>query len=181
MVECSVGTFFLKANSKTVPSTLNNPMGSMSTFRLSAVTALLLCTGGLLSAPVRAGTSLDLETLRGQVVYLDFWASWCAPCRQSFPWMRTVQAVYVRQGLTVIAVNLDHDRAEAERFLQKYHPDFAVQFDPRGALAERFRVAGMPTSVLIDRHGVERFRHIGFRAVDQASYEQELRELLAEQ
>jgi len=134
----------------------------------------------MLSAPAHADTSLNLESLRGQVVYLDFWASWCVPCRQSFPWMRAMQQSYQRQGLTVIAVNLDHERSDAEQFLRRYQPGFAVQFDSEGTLAERFQVAGMPTSVLIDRHGVARFRHIGFRAVDRERYEQEVRALLAE-
>jgi thiol-disulfide isomerase/thioredoxin len=123
---------------------------------------------------------LDLDSFRGRVVYLDFWASWCAPCRQSFPWMQTLKDTYQRQGLAVVAINLDHDRADAEQFLQRFHPDFAVQFDPQGTVAERFKVAGMPTSVIIDRHGVPRFTHIGFRPADREAYEHELRVLLAE-
>jgi thiol-disulfide isomerase/thioredoxin len=152
----------------------------MNALRRRAVTVLLVCTVGMLGAPAHADTSLDLESLRGQVVYLDFWASWCAPCRQSFPWMRAMQQTYQRQGLTVIAVNLDRDRSDAEQFLRRYPSGFTVQFDPQGTLAERFQVAGMPTSVLIDRHGVVRFRHIGFRPVDGESYEREVGALLAE-
>lgn len=66
---------------------------------------------------------------------------------------------YEHQGLTVIAINLDHDRADAEQFLHGFHAGFAVQFDPQGTFAERFKVAGMPTSVIIDRDGVARFTH----------------------
>jgi len=94
--------------------------------------------------------------------------------------MQAMKNAYGRQGLTVIAVNLDHDRAEAEQFLHRFHPDFAVQFDPQGTFAERFKVAGMPTSVIIDRRGVARFTHIGFRPADREAYENELRALLAE-
>jgi cytochrome c biogenesis protein CcmG, thiol:disulfide interchange protein DsbE len=152
----------------------------MSALRTRLITVFLLCAGGLLIAPTHAGTPMDLDSLRGHVVYLDLWASWCAPCRQSFPWMQVMKQTYERQGLSVIAINLDHDRTDAERFLQRYHPDFVVQFDPQGTFAERFQVAGMPTSVLIDRHGITRFRHIGFRPVDREAYEQEVRALLAE-
>jgi peroxiredoxin len=94
--------------------------------------------------------------------------------------MQTIQSTYERQGLTVIAVNLDHDRADAERFLKTFQPNFKVQFDPQGVLAEQFNVAGMPTSVLIDRHGVLRYTHIGFRPVDRQSRTKEIQQLLAE-
>ena len=114
-------------------------------------------------------------------MYLDFWASWCAPCLQSFPWMQAMQDAYERRGLTVVAVNLDQFRKDADRFLAKFHPNFDVRFDPHGEVAERFKVQGMPTSVIIDRHGVLRFTHIGFRPVDQAAYEGQLRQLLDEQ
>jgi peroxiredoxin len=94
--------------------------------------------------------------------------------------MEAMKKTYERQGLTVVAVNLDHERADAERFLQKFHPDFDVQFDPQGTSAERFKVMGMPTSVVIDRRGVVRFTHVGFRPADRDAYETELRALLAE-
>lgn len=87
---------------------------------------------------------------------------------------------YDRQGLSVIAVNLDQNRSDAERFLAIFRPSFDVRFDPQGQMAERFKVQGMPTSVIIDRHGVLRFTHIGFRPVDRAAYEDQLRELLTE-
>jgi cytochrome c biogenesis protein CcmG, thiol:disulfide interchange protein DsbE len=130
--------------------------------------------------PVHAAASLDLPSFRGHVVYLDFWASWCAPCRQSFPWMETLKRAYGDQGLEVITVNLDMDRADADKFLKQFHPTFDVRFDPKGELAAFYKVQGMPSSVLIDRRGVTRFTHVGFRPVDGAIYEMQLRELLAE-
>jgi thiol-disulfide isomerase/thioredoxin len=141
---------------------------------------LLLVFGYLAGTPCGAGGSLDLTGLRGRVVYLDFWASWCIPCREAFPWMRDIQIAYKREGLAVIAVNLDHDRADADRFLKRFQPNFDVQFDPQGVFAEQFKVVGMPTSVLIDRRGMVRFTHIGFRAVDRQTRTDEIRQLLAE-
>ena len=91
-----------------------------------------------------------------------------------------MESTYESQGLAVIAINLDHDRADAERFLKRFDPNFEVQFDPQGVLAEQFKVAGMPTSVLIDRHGVLRYTHIGFRAVDRQAHTKEIERLLAE-
>jgi len=151
----------------------------MSATRRQVLLLLLACTC-LAGTPCRASTSLDLSGLRGRVVYLDFWASWCAPCREAFPWMRVMESTYESQGLAVIAINLDHDRADAERFLKRFDPNFEVQFDPQGVLAEQFKVAGMPTSVLIDRHGVLRYTHIGFRPVDRQSRTKEIQQLLAE-
>ena len=127
-----------------------------------------------------AASPLDAAELSGHVVYLDFWASWCTPCKQSFPWMQTMQSAYAAQGLKIVAVNLDVARADADRFLNQFHPTFDVRFDPEGQLAQYYRVHGMPSSVLIDRHGVTRFTHVGFRPIDGAIYEAQLRELLAE-
>jgi cytochrome c biogenesis protein CcmG, thiol:disulfide interchange protein DsbE len=133
----------------------------------------------LMVAAVDVASPIDVSEFRGRVLYLDFWASWCAPCQQSFPWMEEMKGSYGAQGLTVVAVNLDQHRADAERFLARFHPTFDVRFDPQGAAAERFKVQGMPTSVIIDRQGVVRFTHIGFRPVDRAIYENQLREVLA--
>lgn len=127
-----------------------------------------------------AEPALDLTSLHGRVVYLDFWASWCGPCRLSFPWMQTLQSTYAPEGLTVVAVNVDHERRAADRFLAQYPVQFAVQFDPEGSLAERYQVHGMPTSVLIDRQGKARYTHIGFRPIDGATYERQVRDLLEE-
>ena len=141
---------------------------------------ILLCICVAFIAPTKAAAPLDAASLQGRVVYLDFWASWCGPCKQSFPWMQAMTAAYAGQGLTVIAVNLDAERADADRFLDQFKPTFDVRFDPKGEFAEFYRIEGMPSSVLIDRHGVKRFTHIGFRPADGPLYEAQLRELLAE-
>jgi cytochrome c biogenesis protein CcmG/thiol:disulfide interchange protein DsbE len=141
---------------------------------------IFVCIGLVLLTPAWAASPLDLAALRGHVVYLDFWASWCGPCRQSFPWMQTLKNTYEDQGLTIVAVNLDADRVDAEKFLKQFKPTFDVRFDPEGKLAELYKVKTMPSSVLIDRHGVTRFTHMGFRPVDGAQYETQVRELLVE-
>jgi cytochrome c biogenesis protein CcmG, thiol:disulfide interchange protein DsbE len=144
---------------------------------LQAVLGCAACFGTAAAPPPM---DLDLSAFKGRVVYLDFWASWCEPCRKSFPWMQTLKNTYAPNGLTVLAVDVDSERAEGDRFLRRFHPSFDVRFDPSGALAEQFKVIGMPTSVLIDRHGVERFRHIGFQPADTQAYEAQVRKLLAE-
>jgi len=141
-----------------------------------------ICTGICLVwfIPAHAASVLDLTGLQGRVVYVDFWASWCGPCRQSFPWMENMKSTYEAQGLAIVAVNLDAHRADADKFLSQFHPTFDVRFDPQGELANSYKVQGMPSSVLIDRHGATRFTHVGFRPVDAAIYEAQIRELLAE-
>lgn len=141
-----------------------------------------ICTGICLVwvIPAHAASALDLTGLQGRVVYVDFWASWCGPCRQSFPWMENMKSTYEAQGLAIVAVDLDAHRADADKFLDQFHPTFDVRFDPQGELANFYKVQGMPSSVLIDRHGATRFTHVGFRPVDAAIYEAQIRELLAE-
>ncbi len=146
--------------------------------RAWAVELILICICSSAS-PAQAALQEPPEE-RGRVVYVDFWASWCAPCRQSFPWMQKMQMTYESQGLTIIAINVDRSRADAERFLLRFHPDFPVRFDPDGTLAEQYKVAGMPTSVIFDRHGAVRFTHVGFLPIDEKTYEREIRTLLAE-
>ncbi len=147
----------------------------------AAFAALALVCVALASArPAYADALLDLSVYKGKVVYLDFWASWCKPCRQSFPWMDSVQRSYRDEGLVVVGVNVDMEHEPAERFLQQMSPRFRIVFDPKGSLAEVFKVKGMPASFVIDRHGKVRFRHLGFRPERAGELDAELRALLAE-
>lgn len=122
---------------------------------------------------------LRLASLRGKVVYLDYWASWCAPCRQSFPWMNEMQARYGDKGLVVVAVSVDKDIAEARRFLASNPARFTVAFDPEGNSAKTLVLKGMPSSFLIDRQGEIVNTHVGFREAGKQKIEGELGVLLA--
>ncbi len=123
---------------------------------------------------------MTLKDLRGRVVYLDFWASWCTPCRRSFPWMNEIKAKYADQGLEIVSVNLDQERALAQTFLQQFPASFTVVYDPAGELATRYALKGMPTSFLIDRQGRVRYHHVGFIVKKQKVYEAEIEQLLQE-
>lgn len=137
----------------------------------------LLCAGLAWVAPVGA-TGLDLSQYRGKVVYLDFWASWCVPCRRSIPWMNAMQQRYRDQGLVVIGVNEDSDPAAAKQFLAAHPAAFKVVPDPDGKLAESYGLMGMPSSFIIGRDGQVVTRHIGFHTDSPKSYAAELRKLL---
>ena len=121
-----------------------------------------------------------LDSLQGKVVLVDFWASWCGPCLQSFPWMNGLHAQHADEGLVILAVNVDQDRALADAFMKKVPPQFRVEYDAEGTLAKSFGVEAMPTSFLIGRDGTVRARHAGFRDKQRAGREQEIAQLLKE-
>ncbi|MEE9333734.1 MAG: TlpA disulfide reductase family protein [Granulosicoccaceae bacterium] len=121
-----------------------------------------------------------LDDYRGQYLYVDFWASWCGPCRQSFPWMNDMQAMYGAQGLKIIAINLDEKRDDAHRFLNEVKVDVDIAFDANGDTAQAYRVKGMPSSYLINPRGEIVFSHIGFRPLDKVRLEAKIAELMGE-
>lgn len=121
-----------------------------------------------------------LSALRGQVVYLDFWASWCGPCALSFPFMNNLEAAYRARGLRVVAVNMDERGEDAQRFLQRRPANFAVAEGDNTPCARAFGVPGMPATYLIDRNGIVRHTHSGFRRGDAERLRAEVETLLAE-
>ena len=121
---------------------------------------------------------LDLEDYRGRVVIVDFWASWCVPCRRSFPWLNSMQHRYGDDGLVIIGINLDTDPTEARAFLDQYPADFMIVRDADGVLARQFEVAAMPTSYVVDRDGQIVGRHLGFKVKKTGEYEAVIRSAL---
>jgi cytochrome c biogenesis protein CcmG, thiol:disulfide interchange protein DsbE len=107
-------------------------------------------------------SSFDISNYKGKVVYLDFWASWCGPCKQSFPYMAGLKQQYGKQGFVVVTVNLDRNRAQADAFLKKVGVSLPVTYDSGGVIAKQYRVTDMPTSIVFDRTGKARFTHKGF-------------------
>jgi len=123
----------------------------------------------------------DLGEYHGKVVYLDFWASWCKPCRKSFPWMNDMIGRYPEQEFKIVTINLDRDPEAMHEFLARVPARFDIYHDPAGTLAEKFQLQGMPTSYLIDKSGQVVSRHIGFQTGLIAEYEAEIEALLATQ
>jgi len=143
---------------------------------------ILLCLlAGLTSiTPIAQAADLDLSAYKGKVVYLDFWASWCTPCRQSFPWMNELQELNGQRGLVVIAVNVDHDKELADKFLQRFAPQFKIVYDSKGEIAHQYQLKDMPTSFVIGRDGRVRYTHAGFYPNQQATYSAHIEEVLNE-
>jgi len=139
---------------------------------------ILIGIGPQLSHAEDNTAQFDLSSYRGNIVWLDFWASWCVPCRRSFPWLNQVLARYDDEGFVVIGVNVDKDPELVSEFLTETPADFPVIYDPEGKLAARFGVVGMPSSFLIGRDGQIISDHVGFKRHLVTEYEASIREAL---
>jgi peroxiredoxin len=124
------------------------------------------------------GENLKLAELRGQVVLVNFWASWCGPCRQEMPLLDQIYGQYKALGFTVLGVNVDEDVAQANMLLKKVQVSFPVVYDSANKVSELYRVSGMPTTVIIDRDGNMRYRHEGYLPGYEDTYQQQVRTLL---
>jgi thiol-disulfide isomerase/thioredoxin len=140
---------------------------------------MLLLAALAIPASARAEVPPGLGDLHGKVIWVDFWASWCAPCRRSFPWLNDMQQKYAADGLEIVGVNVDEDRKLAEEFLTETPAKFTLRFDPKGELAKAFDVQAMPSSYVLDADGRVLARHFGFRLEDRGMYEQAIRSALA--
>ncbi len=125
------------------------------------------------------GATIALQGLRGQVVYVDFWASWCGPCRRSFPWMNELHRRYGGRGLTIVAINVDKNPADAARFLEHNPAQFAIAYDQPGSTPLAYAVEGMPSSYLVDARGKIVDVEQGFHDDRKALVEQRIQSLLA--
>jgi thiol-disulfide isomerase/thioredoxin len=133
------------------------------------VTAIMVCAS--YGAVAESAPKLELQQYEGQVVVLDFWASWCVPCRRSFPWLNAMHDKYSSKGLVIIGVNLDNDPAAAAAFLKEYPADFQIHYDTDAVLARQYDIQGMPSSVVIGKDSEIVETHIGFKVKRQDEYE----------
>jgi thiol-disulfide isomerase/thioredoxin len=147
--------------------------------RFVSLSIVVLAVGFLSSSIASGAPPPELEPIKGKVVWVDFWASWCAPCRRSFPWLNTMQRKYGNQGLQIIAVNVDKDRGLADQFLKETPAQFALRYDPAGKLAKQFKVQAMPSSFVLDASGKVLASHAGFKLANTDEYERGIRSALA--
>jgi len=130
--------------------------------------------------PAIDGSELRLSELKGQVVMINFWATWCGPCRQEMPLLQQLQVKYEPLGFTLIGVNVEPESAGARAWLEKVPVTFPILFDRKNEVAERFGVQGMPSSVFVDRSGKVRYVHRGYQPGDESKYADMVRSLVKE-
>jgi peroxiredoxin len=165
---------------------MRNFSGFVRALTLAAVVAVSSIAGADapmapgFNLPTQTGGTVSLDKLRGQVVMINFWASWCGPCRQEMPLLEAMYQKYSRLGFTLVGVNVDENSADAERFLAKVPVSFPVAFDRKSEVSKMYDVQAMPSSIFIDRKGNVRHLHAGYKPGDEAKYQAELRALLKE-
>ena len=126
------------------------------------------------------GKNLRLSEYRGQVLLINFWASWCGPCRQEMPLLEEIQQKYSKLGFTVLGINVDKNSAQADKILNDINISFPVLYDADGSVSKRYNVDAMPTTVIVDRNGNMRFLHRGFKPGYEESYIAHIKTLIRE-
>ncbi len=129
----------------------------------------------------RGGKAIDLAQFKGQVVMINFWATWCGPCRQEMPLLEDIHRKYKAMGFTMLGVNVEPDPTAAEAWLAKQKPvTFPIAFDTDSKVSKLYKVAGMPSTVFVDRKGNVRVMHKGYKPGDENFYLTQIRSMLKE-
>ncbi|MFN3714845.1 MAG: TlpA disulfide reductase family protein [Alcanivoracaceae bacterium] len=159
--------------------------------RVLLVVMALVFSGGVHAAPAsgvapdftlksRAGGNVKLSELRGQVVMINFWASWCGPCRQEMPHLEAIHKEYEDYGFVLLGINVDEKPELAERLLAQIPVSFPILFDPDSAISRLYKVDAMPTTILIDRDGNMRYLHRAYRPGYEKMYRDQVKALVLE-
>ena len=157
---------------------------------LAAAAALLLAggvTAGVMDSPAPdftlksdSGKNLKLSEHRGEVVLINFWASWCGPCRQEMPLLSELHDKYKSLGFTVLGVNVEQDSSDAKKLLREMPVSFPVLFDSDSTVSKQYDVVAMPSTVLVDRNGKMRYLHKGYKPGEEEIYLEMVRSLIRE-
>lgn len=127
-----------------------------------------------------AGDNVRLAEQRGQVVMLNFWASWCGPCRQEMPLLDGISKKYGKMGFVLYGINVEQDNKDAKKMLQDLGVNFTILFDPESKLSGLYTVDAMPTSIMIDKKGQIRYVDRGYKPGDENKYRDQIKELISE-
>lgn len=152
---------------------------------LTGFTVSLAATGDATPAPdftlkSRSGENIKLSELRGNVVMVNFWASWCGPCRQEMPLLQQLYDRYQGMGFTLLGVNVDEQPAAALKMLKEIPVDFPILYDSSNKVSKQYQVKAMPSTFMVDRDGNIRHLHQGYKPGYEDDYQQQIRALLKE-
>ena len=128
----------------------------------------------------RSGEQVSLEDFKGQVVMINFWATWCGPCRREMPHLEALHQRYSNLGFTLLGINVEDDTRGVEKFLRETPVSFEVLYDPTNKVSALYDVIAMPSTVMVDREGNLRFMHHGYQAGFEHEYQAQIRALLRE-
>ncbi len=126
------------------------------------------------------GKNLKLSEMTGNVVLINFWASWCGPCREEMPLLNALHKKYESLGFTVLGVNVEEDARKARGFLKNFPVDFPVLLDNENRVSKQYKVIAMPTTVVVDRDGNMRYLHQGYKSGDEQKYQKMVKKLVRE-
>jgi thiol-disulfide isomerase/thioredoxin len=130
--------------------------------------------------PSRTGEAVSLSALKGQVVLINFWATWCGPCRKEMPLLEQIQKKYAPLGFTLLGVNVEEDTAMMDTFLKDVPVTFPILLDPANGISKLYDVSAMPSTVIVDRKGNIRYVHQGYQPGDESKYQDMIRQLIRE-
>ena len=154
---------------------------------LAALSFTAASTAATLQSPApdftlksRSGENLKLSELRGEVVMVNFWASWCGPCRQEMPLLDQLYKRFSPMGFTILGVNVEEDSADAEKVLGEIPVSFPILFDSRNQVSKAYDINAMPSTFLVDRDGKVRYLHKGYKPGYEDEYQRQIRELIRE-
>lgn len=130
--------------------------------------------------PARDGRQVSLAQFKGNVVMLNFWASWCGPCRQEMPLLESIYQKYKDLGFTLVGVNVEPDSGKANAWLKATPVNYPILYDTQSKVSQLYQVQAMPTTVIIDRKGMVRFLHRGYLPGDENEYLDSIRALIVQ-
>ena len=156
-------------------------------FSLAACAIVASATAGELSGPApdfslkaKSGETVALSDLKGEVVMINFWATWCGPCRKEMPHLEALHQRYKDLGFTLLGVDVEDDERGALKYLEETPVSFEILFDPGNRVSEMYDVVAMPSTVMVDREGNMRYIHHGYQSGYENEYQSQIRELLRE-